>query len=143
VPKIIKLAEDNPQVGLAVSLHSARDKVRDSLVPMNRKFPLEKLMEACKLYSSKTGRRVTFEVALQNNNTHQEEAQAIVKLLKGMLAESIHRPARDKIIMFKKILEAAKISVSVREEKGIDIDAACGQLRQRLECERYESVNQS
>lgn len=154
VPKIIKLAEDNTQVGLAVSLHSARDKVRDALVPMNRKYPLENLLEACRIYSSKTGRRVTFEMALLNENTNQEEAQALAKLLKGMLVhvnlipvnpvvESIQRPAREKITMFKKILEAAKISVSVREEKGIDIDAACGQLRQRLECERYESVNQS
>ena len=93
-------------------------------------------------------------MALQNENTNQEEAQTLAKLLKGMLVhvnlipvnpvvENIQRPARDKITMFKKILEAAKISVSVREEKGIDIDAACGQLRQRLECERYESVNQS
>ncbi len=154
VPKIIKLAEDNTQVGLAVSLHSARDNVRDVLVPMNKKYPLEKLLEACRIYSSKTGRRVTFEMALQNDNTNQEEAQTLIKLMKGMLAhvnlipvnpvvDSIQRPSREKITMFRKILEAAKISVSVREEKGIDIDAACGQLRQRLECERYESVNQS
>lgn len=86
VPKIIKLAEDNPQVGLAISLHSSRDKVRDNLVPMNRKYPLNELIEASRYYSSKTNRRVTFEMALQNDNTNQEEAEGLVRLLEGMLA---------------------------------------------------------
>ncbi|MFA6807983.1 MAG: 23S rRNA (adenine(2503)-C(2))-methyltransferase RlmN [Eubacteriales bacterium] len=155
VPKIIELAKDNSQVGLAVSLHSAKDSTRDLLVPMNRRYPLDKLIEACKIYSLATGRRVTFEMALNNENSSREEAELLVKLLKGMLAHvniipvnpvvgsSVKRPAREKMQMFKKIVEAGNISVSVRVEKGTDIDAACGQLRQRLECEEYESVNQS
>lgn len=155
VPRIIQLAHDNPQVGLAVSLHSARDEVRDFLVPMNRRYPLKQLMDACRTYSLLSGRRVTFEMALNSENTIKEEAEALVGLLKGMLAHvnliavnpvigsNVKRPAKEKILMFKKILEAGKIPVTIREEKGTDIDAACGQLRQRLECEEYESVNQS
>lgn len=155
VPKIKELAEDNSQVGLAVSLHSAQDKIRDFLVPMNKKYPLPELMTACRIYSESTGRRVTMEMALSDKNTHKDEAEKLVGLLKGMLVHvnlipvnpvkgsNDRRPAREKIQMFKKILEAGGVPVSIREEKGLDIDAACGQLRQRLECENYESVNQS
>lgn len=155
VPKILQLAQENSQVGLAVSLHSAKNEVRDTLIPMNRKYPLEKLMEACKTYSAKTNRRVTFEVALSAQNVYKEEAEAIVKLLKGMLVHvnlipinpvigsKLARPSVDQIMTFKNILDEGKIPNSIRKEKGIDIDAACGQLRQRLECEGYETVNQS
>ncbi|NLO97402.1 MAG: 23S rRNA (adenine(2503)-C(2))-methyltransferase RlmN [Peptococcaceae bacterium] len=148
VPKIIQLAQDNPQVGLAVSLHSSRDEVRDKLVPINKKYPLASLMAACRTYSQITKRRVTFEFALNNTNTNKSEAQGLVNLLKGMMAHvnlipvnpvqgsGVHRPTREEMLMFKKILEEAEIAVSFREEKGLDIDAACGQLRQRLECER-------
>ncbi|NLI91369.1 MAG: 23S rRNA (adenine(2503)-C(2))-methyltransferase RlmN [Peptococcaceae bacterium] len=154
-PKIIQLAHDNPQVGLAVSLHSSSDEVRDSLVPMNRKYPLAVLMEACRKYTHMTNRRITFEVALSNQNASRKEAEQLVSLLKGMTVHvnlipvnpvkgsTVKRPAKENTMMFKRVLEAGKIPVSIREEKGSDIDAACGQLRQRLECEGYESVNQS
>jgi 23S rRNA (adenine2503-C2)-methyltransferase len=154
-PKIIRLAEDNPQVGLAVSLHSSQNEIRDKLVPMNKKYPLAELMAACSAYSEVTKRRVTFEFALNQANTNQREARELAALLKGMTAHvnlipvnpvagsGIHRPAKEKMMMFKNILEEAKIPVSFREEKGADIDAACGQLRQRLESERHESVDQS
>jgi 23S rRNA (adenine2503-C2)-methyltransferase len=154
-PKIVQLAQDNPQVGLAVSLHSSRDEVRNVLVPMNRRYPLAALMEACHTYSAMTNRRITFEVALSDRNANQDEAKQLVKLLKGLLVHvnlipvnpvggsMVKRPAKETISMFKRVLEAGKIPVSIREEKGTDIDAACGQLRQRLECENNESVNQS
>lgn len=155
VPRIIQLAKDNPQVGLAISLHSSKDEIRDHLVPMNRRYPLAKLIQACKNYTSATNRRISFEVALSDQNTNKEEAEGLIRLLQGLMAHvnlipvnpvvgsRVKRPPKDKIIMFKKTLEAARIQVSVREEKGVDIDAACGQLRQRMECEEYESVNQS
>jgi len=155
VPKIIQLAKDNPQVGLAVSLHSARDEVRNILVPMNRKYPLAVLMAACKKYITIANRRITFEVALSDQNVNKNEADQLVRLLKGMTVHvnlipvnpvagsMVQRPTQDNIMMFKKVLEAGKIPVSIREEKGADIDAACGQLRQRLECDGYEPVNQS
>jgi len=152
-PRIIQLSHDNPQVGLAISLHSARDEVRDTLVPLNKKYPLEVLMEACKLYIQKTGRRITFEMALQNDTANRSEAEALVRLLKGMLVHvnlipvnpvadcNLQKPTKEKLVMFKQLLESARIPVTVREEKGSDIDAACGQLRQRLECEQHESFN--
>ncbi|NLM20614.1 MAG: 23S rRNA (adenine(2503)-C(2))-methyltransferase RlmN [Peptococcaceae bacterium] len=148
VPKIIQLAKDSPQVGLAISLHSSRDEVRDKLIPINKKYPLASLMAACRTYTQLTNRRVTFEFALNNANTNRLEAQGLVKLLKGIMAHvnlipvnpvqrsGVCRPTRGEMLMFKKILEDAKIAVSFREEKGLDIDAACGQLRQRLECEK-------
>lgn len=155
VPKINQLAKDNPQVGLAISLHSSRDEIRDALVPMNRRYPLAKLIQACRNYISVTNRRISFEVALNDQNTNKEEAEEIVKLLNGMMVHvnliplnpvagsRVKKPEREKILMFKKVLEAGRIPVSIREEKGVDIEAACGQLRQRMECEVYESVDQS
>ncbi len=72
VPRIIQLAKDNSQVGLAISLHSSKDEIRDHLVPMNRRYPLAKLKQACKNYTSATNRRISFEVALSDQNTNKE-----------------------------------------------------------------------
>src|SRR5665647_31914 len=83
VPRIIQLAKDNPQVGLAVSLHAARDEERNNLIPMNRRYPLTQLMEACQEYTQITHRRITFEVALTAENAKREEAEALARLLKG------------------------------------------------------------
>ena len=147
VPKIIQLAKDNPQVGLAISLHAAQDKVRDQLVPMNRRYPLPSLMEACEEYTQITHRRVTFEVALTSKNANQEEAEALVRLLKGQLGHvnlipvnpvagtGMERPTTEQIKRFAQVLEDAGMAVSSREERGTDIDAACGQLRRQWEGE--------
>lgn len=156
VPKIIQLAKDNSQVGLAISLHSVHDEVRDHLVPMNRRYPIAKLIQASRNYTSVTNRRITFEVALTDQNTKKEEAEELVRLLKGLMAHvnlipvnpvtgsRVKRPNRESMAEFKKILERGRIPVSIREEKGVDIDAACGQLRQRMECEEgHESIDQS
>ena len=147
VPKIIQLAKDNPQVGLAISLHATQDKVRDQLVPMNRRYPLTSLMEACEEYTQITHRRVTFEVALTSENARQEEAEALVRLLKGQLGHvnlipvnpvagtGMERPTSEQIKRFAQVLENAGMAVSSREERGTDIDAACGQLRRQWEGE--------
>lgn len=141
--RIRELARDNPQVGLAVSLHSAQDAVRNQLVPMNRKYPLVELMAACRDYSAITGRRITFEVALAEGTASADEARRMAQLLKGLLAHvnlipvnpvaetGMKRPQRDKLLEFARILEGAGITVTLREERGTDIDAACGQLRRR------------
>lgn len=146
-PKMIQLAKDNPQVGLALSLHAARDAVRDDLVPMNRRYPLAELMAACRSYTELTHRRLTFEVALTSENAKREEATALAKLLKGQLGHvnlipvnpvaetGMKRPDQEQMKQFAQILEAAGIPVSLREERGTDIDAACGQLRQQWESE--------
>ncbi|EGW38650.1 radical SAM superfamily protein [Desulfosporosinus sp. OT] len=147
VPRIIQLAKDNPQVGLAVSLHAAQDKVRNDLIPMNRRYPLAQLMEACQEYTQITHRRITFEVALTAENAKREEAQALARLLRGQLGHvnlipvnpvagtGMERPDPELMRRFAQVLEDAGISVSSREERGVDIDAACGQLRRQWEGE--------
>ena len=146
-PQIIQLAKDNPQVGLAVSLHAAKDEVRDQLIPMNHRYPLTELMEACQEYTRITHRRITFEVALTANNAKREEAEAIARLLKGQFGHvnlipvnpvagtGMERPNPELMRRFAQVLEDAGISVSSREERGADIDAACGQLRRQWEGE--------
>jgi len=143
-PQIIQLAKDNPQVGLAVSLHAAQDDVRNDLIPMNRRYPLSQLMEACQEYTRITHRRITFEVALTAKNAKREEAEALARLLKGQFGHvnlipinpvagtGMERPDPELIRRFAQVLEEAGISVSSREERGTDIDAACGQLRQTV-----------
>jgi len=147
VPKIIQLAKDNPQVGLAVSLHAAHDEVRNQLIPMNRRYPLAQLMEACQEYTQITHRRITFEVALTAENAQREEAEALASLLKGQFGHvnlipinpvagsGMERPKPELMRRFAQVLEDAGMSVSSREERGTDIDAACGQLRRQWEGE--------
>ncbi|MDR3540886.1 MAG: 23S rRNA (adenine(2503)-C(2))-methyltransferase RlmN [Desulfosporosinus sp.] len=147
VPRIIQLAKDNPQVGLAVSLHAAQDQVRNDLIPMNRRYPLIQLMEACREYTQITHRRITFEVALTSENVKREEAEALVRLLKGQFGHvnlipinpvagtGMERPDPELMRKFAQVLEDGGISVSSREERGADIDAACGQLRRQWEGE--------
>jgi len=146
-PQIIQLAKDNPQVGLAVSLHAAQDEVRNDLIPMNRRYPLNQLMEACQEYTQITHRRITFEVALTSKNASREEAVALARVLKGQFGHvnlipinpvagtGMQRPDPEIIKRFAQVLEDAGISVSAREERGADIDAACGQLRRQWEGE--------
>ena len=147
VPQIIQLAKDNPQVGLAVSLHAAQDEVRNDLIPMNRRYPLNQLMEACQEYTQITHRRITFEVALTSENSRKEDAEALARLLKGQFGHvnlipvntvagtGMERPNPELMRRFAQVLENAGISVSSREERGADIDAACGQLRRQWEGE--------
>ena len=147
VPGIIQLAKDNPQVGLAVSLHTAHNEVRNDLIPINRRYPLAQLMEACHEYSRITHRRITFEVALTAKNTTREEAEALARLLRGQSGHvnlipinpvegsGMERPNPEKIKKFAQVLDDAGIAVSSREERGTDINAACGQLRRLWEGE--------
>ena len=146
-PKIIQLASDNPQVGLAVSLHTAQDEVRNQLIPMNRRYPLAQLMAACRVYTQVTHRRITFEVAVTADNATREEAEALAGLLDGqfghvnlipvnpVVGTGMERPNLEQIKKFAQVLEDAGVSVSSREERGTDIDAACGQLRREWEGE--------
>ncbi|NMA68717.1 MAG: 23S rRNA (adenine(2503)-C(2))-methyltransferase RlmN [Desulfitobacterium sp.] len=146
-PKIRQLAVDNPQVGLAVSLHSGNDRQRNELVPMNRRYPLAELMSACQEYTEITNRRITYEIALIADQAHQKAAEEVGKLLKGQLAHvnlipvnpvaetGMERPKDKEIETYGQVLEKMGISVTIREEKGTDINGACGQLRRQMECE--------
>ncbi len=142
VPNIEKLAAENLQLTLAVSLHAPNDVLRTRLVPVNKTYPLDRLMTACRGYAEHTGRRLTFEyVLLRNVNDEPEHARELARLIKGMgaavnvipynptsVAEPFGRPESSRIFAFRKILEDAGITVTQRKERGKQIAAACGQL---------------
>lgn len=144
VPGIRELAARRLPVTLAVSLHAANDCLRDEIVPVNRKYPLAVLLEACRDYINLTGRRVTFEYALWADiNDSQAQARELVGLIKGMnghvnLIPANPVPERDvrpssprRVQEFRQILEAQGLTVTVRRKLGADIEAACGMLRRR------------
>lgn len=142
VPKIYEFAEQGGQVNLAISLHAPNTELRTKLMPINRGFPLEKLMEACRYYIAKTGRRISFEYGLfGGQNDQPEHAEELADLIGDMLCHvnlipvnyvperDYVRTPRDEIFRFKRILEDKGINVTIRREHGSDIAAACGQLR--------------
>lgn len=142
VPKIHELAKDMPQVNLAISLHASNDAIRDTLMPINKKYPMDQLLDAAKAHIARTNRRVTFEYALiKGINDSDKQAKELAGKLRGMLchvnliplnevSETAYKGSpRDKVEEFKKILEAAGIQTTLRRGLGEDIDAACGQLR--------------
>lgn len=142
VPQIRKFADEGLQVKLAISLHAATDEERASLLPVNKRWPLQDLLDACRDYIDKTGRRVTFEwAAIHGENDTPEQAHALGKLLKGLLCHVNiiplnptggyhHGPsATDRVERFIAILDEYGVSATVRVRRGIDIDAGCGQLK--------------
>lgn len=142
VPMIRRFADEGLQVKLAISLHAATDEERSALLPVNRRYPLGELMEACRYYVEKTGRRVTFEwTAIQGQNDTPEQARALGKLLKGLLCHVNIIPlnptggyaygpsAAERVNRFVEILGEYGISATVRVRRGIDINAGCGQLK--------------
>lgn len=149
VPGILRLAGENNQVTLSVSLHAPNDEIRDAIMPVNRKYHIGELIGACREYVEKTNRRVTFEYALINGvNDGREQARELGRLLKGLLCHinliplnqveerAYRKPAPARVKEFKDILQALGIPVTVRKEMGGDIDAACGQLRRRVSREQ-------
>ncbi|GAW91422.1 23S rRNA (adenine(2503)-C(2))-methyltransferase RlmN [Calderihabitans maritimus] len=145
VPKIKRLAREKMPLVLAVSLHAARDELRNWLVPVNRKYPLRDLLDACRYYVRETGRRITFEYVLIGGiNDSERDARELASLLKGMLANvnviplnpiketGFRKPVFKSVRNFMQMLEEEGIPAVLREEKGADIDAACGQLRGKL-----------
>lgn len=143
VPMIERFAQEQSQVNLAVSLHAATNALRSSMLPVNRRYPIEVLMAACRAYTAATHRRISFEWALiENVNDTPEQAQALAQLIRGMLCHvnliplnSTHGFAgsastRERIAAFRAVLDAARIPNSLRIRRGIDIHAGCGQLKQ-------------
>ncbi len=142
VPKILEFAKKNIQVTLSISLHGANDKVRESMMPINNKYKIKALMDACLEYTKITNRRITFEYALVDGvNDTRNDALELAKLIKGMLchvnlipineidSNNYKQSKRNSVEEFKNILEVKKINATVRRELGSDIKAACGQLR--------------
>lgn len=142
VPGIYKLAEERLPITLAISLHAPFDKLRSEMMPINRKYPLEELMEACRAYLKEGGRRITFEYAMISDvNDGKMYAEELCRLLKGMQCHvnlipmnsipdtKYEKSKPEKVTAFTKVLEDKGIEVTVRRELGRDISAACGQLR--------------
>lgn len=142
VPEIRKLADLNLPITLAVSLHGADDKTRSQIMPVNKKWNLESLLEACRYYFSKTGRRITFEYALISGvNDNIKEAEKLAALLKDLPCHinlipinkvkelGFDKSQNQAINAFKHTLEKKGFAVTTRRELGSDISAACGQLR--------------
>lgn len=142
VPKIKEFALFDKQVNLAISLHAPNNKIRDSIMNINKAYKIEEIIEAIKYYISKTNRRVTFEyIMLKGVNDSKECAQELSNLLKGLNAyvnlipynETSHieykKSDKDTILKFYDMLKKNNIGVTIRREFGSKVNAACGQLR--------------
>lgn len=145
VPAMRRYADEQRQTPLAVSLHAATDAERDRLIPVNRRWPLAELMDACRYYIARTGRRLTFEWALiEGQNDTLEQATALGELVRGMLCHVNLIPlnptrgyggqpsSRERVTAFQARLAEYGVSSTVRVRRGIDIQAGCGQLRDRV-----------
>ena len=151
VPKIKRFAHEGLQVKLAISLHSTRDAERDAMMPVNRKYPISDLIEACREFVAQTRRRITFEWALiQGENDSEEEATRLARLLRGLLCHVNVIPLNpthgyegapsdpERVVNFVETLERGGIPATIRVRRGIDIDAGCGQLKSEVERKRAE-----
>ena len=144
VPRIYDLAKENIQCTLSISLHATSNEKRSKMMPINQKYPIEQLIQACKDYIAMTNKRVSFEYALaKDNNDNREDAKQLVQLLKGMLCHvnlipinpiengKFSKSSNENIIDFRDYLNEHGIVATIRRELGSDIDAACGQLRKK------------
>jgi len=144
VPKIDELAKKKLQISLAISLHGPNDQIRDKIMPVNKAYPIDVLLEACRRYYAETSRRIHFEYAMIDGvNDRECDAKELLRRLKGLPAhinliplnhveESPLKPSsRAAVAKFQKILEDGGITATVRRTLGSDIDASCGQLRRK------------
>jgi 23S rRNA (adenine2503-C2)-methyltransferase len=145
-PMIDRMAEEGLQIGLAVSLHAPNDEVRSPLAPINRRYPVDELLQAVERYIAKTHRRVTFEYALMRGiNDSPQLAQELADKLKPLLChvnviplnpipDSPYQPTSDEdAARFVEILRENGVSATIRLRRGIEINAGCGQLRRTVE----------
>ena len=151
VPKIDALAEKKLQISLAISLHGPNDEIRGKIMPVNKAYPIDVLLEACRRYYAATSRRIHFEYAMIDGvNDREQDARELLKRLKGLPAhvnmiplnhveESPLKPSsRAAVAKFQKILENGGVTATVRRTLGGDIDASCGQLRRKYNRENAE-----
>lgn len=146
VPKMRMLADENLQITLALSLHAPTQEKRSMLMPIAGTYALEEVLEACRYYFYKTGRRVTFEYSLSSGvNDSDEEAKQLIRLLRSIDAKchvnlipvnpvrerDFRQPNRQSVLQFQKKLLESGINATIRREMGQDIDGACGQLRRK------------
>jgi 23S rRNA (adenine2503-C2)-methyltransferase len=144
VPKMLDFGRQS-RVSLAVSLNAADNETRSRLMPINRIYPLETLLEACRNYPLPPGRRITFEyILIKGVNDGLEDARRLARLLQPIRCKvnlipfnphegsGFERPSEDTILAFQEVLLRKHYTVIIRQSKGQDISAACGQLRSRL-----------
>ena len=144
VPKIDLLAEKKLQLTLSVSLHAPNDTIRNTIMPVNKAYPIEELIAACRRYYEATSRRISFEYAMiRGVNDTEAAAKELLRRMKGLPAhfnliplnhveESPLKPStRQAVLRFQKLLEDGGITATVRRTLGSDIDASCGQLRRK------------
>ena len=144
VPRIYDLANENIQCTLSISLHATTDEKRSSMMPVNNRYNIAELMQACRDYIKITNKRISFEYALaKDNNDNLEDAKELVNLLKGMICHvnlipinkiengKFTKSSNENIIKFIDYLNEHGIVATIRRELGSDIDAACGQLRRK------------
>jgi len=141
VPQIRRFADEQRQVNLAISLHAVDDDARVAMMPVNKRYKIDEILEACEYYVAKTSRRVTFEWALINGvNDTPEIAKKLASKLRGLMCHVNAIPLnptagfdgqatdRQRATLFKESLEQAGIPCTIRMRRGIDINAGCGQL---------------
>ena len=151
VPKIDELAKHKLQISLAISLHGPNNEIRSRIMPVNKAYPIEELLDACHRYYAATGRRIHFEYAMIDGvNDSPENAKELLRRLKGLPAhvnmiplnhveESPLKPSsRSAVAAFQKILEDGGVTATVRRTLGGDIDASCGQLRRKYNKEHSQ-----
>ncbi len=144
-PQIRELADQSMQVRLAISLHGATDEVRSQIMPVNRKYPLATLLEACAYFAERKTQRITFEyILIEGMNDRVEDAAALVRVARKVGAKvncipyntveglAWNRPSEERQDEFMAGLERAGTPATIRREKGHDIAAACGQLRRQV-----------
>lgn len=144
VPNMKRLAEEQFQITLALSLHGSTQEKRKKLMPIANKYELSEVLEACDYYFEKTGRRITFEYSLvQGVNDRDEDARELIGILKPrnchlnlipvnpIKERDFQKPSRKSAEAFKNQLEKSGVNATIRREMGSDIDGACGQLRRR------------
>ena len=149
VPMIDRLAEKKLQLSLAISLHGPNDEIRDRIMPVNKAYPIDVLLAACRRYYEATSRRIHFEYAMIDGvNDREADAKELLKRLKGLPAhvnmiplnhveESPLKPStRAAVLKFQKLLEDGGVTATVRRTLGGDIDASCGQLRRKYTKEK-------
>ena len=152
--RIDELAELGLGLTLSISLHAADDETRSGIMPVNKQYNIARLMQSCKNYFAKTGRRITFEYSLvAGQNDTVEEADALCRLVKGMNCHinlipvnpikerDYKQTGKDEVYAFKNKLEKNGINVTIRREMGRDINGACGQLRNEAMKGRKEESN--
>ncbi len=141
IEKIKEFTDLNLKVRLAISLHAPNDELRSELMPINKKYPLKKLIEVCDYFTKKTNKRISYEyVLIKDVNDKISQAKELSNLLKNKLAHvnlliynphqfaKFEKPTKENVNKFKKVLEENNIEVSIRKSMGDDIAGACGQL---------------